>query len=313
MRPAAAATLAAAGRHLPLVAAACTLLVAGCQSSGGARPDTGGGGQRQAVVMRDGPAPRHERDRPPPPGAVPRDIAHTPDAVPRHEPRSRYGNPASYVVFGRTYHTLASAEGYRERGIASWYGEKFHGRRTSSGEPYDMYAMTAAHKTLPLPTYVRVTHLGNGRSIVVRVNDRGPFHDKRIIDLSYAAAMRLGMVEQGQAEVEVVALTSPGPAQPATHSVQAPTPPPPPPAQAMAVLDDHRYLDAGLFSDPVSAVSMRESVVALGVQSVEIRVVDPGDGPRHQVLVGPFSDGEARARTLDYLNANRIPVRLPTP
>lgn len=310
MTAAAPARLAVAPPGLPMMLLA-SLLLAGCQSSGAPRPDTGGGGDRPPVVMRDGPAPRHERDRPPPPGSVPRDIALTPDAVPRHEPRSRYGNPASYVVFGRTYHTLASAEGYRERGVASWYGEKFHGRRTSSGEAYDMYAMTAAHKTLPLPAYVRVTHLGNGRSIVVRVNDRGPFHDKRIIDLSYAAAARLGMIDQGQAAVEVVALTSPGAPLPATQTVQSP--PAAVPTAQVAALDAGHYLDAGLFSDPVSAVSMRESVVALGVEGVEIRVIDPGDGPRHQVLVGPFSDGDARTRTLDYLNAHRIPVRMPAP
>ena len=101
------------------------------------------------------------------------------------EPKSRYGNPESYVVFGKRYYVKDSSKGYVETGIASWYGTKFHGRRTSSGETYDMYAMTAAHKTLPLPTYVEVTNLNNGRSIIVKVNDRGRFHEIRIIDLSY--------------------------------------------------------------------------------------------------------------------------------
>ena len=132
-----------------------------------------------------------------------RDLPDIPDAVPKVEPKSRYGNPASYVVFGKRYYTKASSDGHVERGLASWYGKKFHGRKTSSGERYDMYGMTAAHKTLPLPSYVQVTNLSNGRSAVVRVNDRGPFHGKRIIDLSYSAARKLGVVARGTAMVEV--------------------------------------------------------------------------------------------------------------
>ena len=128
------------------------------------------------------------------------------DPAPRIEPRSRYGNPSSYVVFGKRYHTLASSHGFSQRGIASWYGEKFHGRRTSSGEAYNMYAMTAAHTQLPLPTYVQVTNLKNGRQVVVRVNDRGPFHQNRVIDLSYSAAAKLGIIKEGTGLVEVRAL-----------------------------------------------------------------------------------------------------------
>ncbi|MEN8803544.1 MAG: septal ring lytic transglycosylase RlpA family protein [Thiogranum sp.] len=131
------------------------------------------------------------------------DVADVKDAIPRVEPKSRYGNPASYVVFGKRYHTLASSEGYSDRGIASWYGTKFHGHRTSSGEPYDMYQMSAAHKSLPLPSYARVTNLGNGKSVIVKINDRGPFHDNRIIDLSYAAASRLDILGKGTGLVEV--------------------------------------------------------------------------------------------------------------
>lgn len=130
-------------------------------------------------------------------------IDRTEKVIPKVEPKSKYGNPKSYVVFGQRYHTLPTAKGYVEQGVASWYGTKFHGRRTSSGETYDMYAMTAAHKTLPLPTYARVTNKKNGRSIIVRINDRGPFHDNRIIDLSYAAATKLGIVTTGTGLVEV--------------------------------------------------------------------------------------------------------------
>ena len=132
------------------------------------------------------------------------------DAVPRKEPRSKYGNPESYVVMGKRYYTLKTARGYSERGVASWYGKKFHGRKTSSGEIYDMYKMTAAHKGLPLPTYVQVRNLDNGRTAVVKVNDRGPFHDNRIIDLSYAAALKLDVADKGTAFVEVRALDDSG-------------------------------------------------------------------------------------------------------
>ena len=136
----------------------------------------------------------------PPPVAAPPTI---PDAVPKVEPLSRYGNPPYYEVFGKRYYVLSSSVDYLERGVASWYGPGFHEVRTSSGETYDMYAMTAAHKTLPLPAYVRVTNLENGRSVVVRVNDRGPFVGNRIIDLSYTAAARLDMLRNGTAMVEV--------------------------------------------------------------------------------------------------------------
>lgn len=132
-----------------------------------------------------------------------------PDAIPQPEFKSRSGNPETYVIDGVTYRVLDTSAGYREEGIASWYGGYFQGRPTSSGDVYDMYEMTAAHKSLPLPTYVRVTHLGNGRAVVLRVNDRGPFVEDRIIDLSFAAATKLGMAAAGTARVEVVALDPP--------------------------------------------------------------------------------------------------------
>lgn len=145
-------------------------------------------------------------------GRTPTDaeIEAVPDAVPIPEPRSRYGNPPEYEVDGVTYRVMEGSEGYEEEGMASWYGEQFHGRRTSSGEPYDMYAMTAAHRSLPLPTYVEVTNLENGRTVVVRVNDRGPFHQDRIIDVSYVAARKLGLVGPGTAPVRVRALEAKG-------------------------------------------------------------------------------------------------------
>jgi rare lipoprotein A len=134
------------------------------------------------------------------------DLAAIPDAVPRPEPLAAQGNMSEYRVFGETYRTLETSEGYEAEGVASWYGREFHGRPTSSGEPYDMYAMTAAHTTLPLPTYLEVVNLENGRRVVVRVNDRGPFLHGRILDLSYAAAWKLGMLESGTAPVRIRAL-----------------------------------------------------------------------------------------------------------
>ena len=150
------------------------------------------------------------------------DVYQIPDAVPREEPRSAFGNPPFYVVAGHRYVVLPSASGYAERGVASWYGTEFHGLRTSTGEPYDMFAMTAAHKTLPLPCYARVTNLSNGRSVVVRINDRGPFVANRIIDLSYSAATRLDMIRNGTAFVQVEVLTPAAPALTASMPVNAP-------------------------------------------------------------------------------------------
>ncbi len=140
----------------------------------------------------------------PPAQAV--EVADISDAIPQKEPRSRYGNPGSYEVFGQRYYPLTSSKGYKERGIASWYGSKFHGNRTSSGDAYNMHAMTAAHKTLPLPTYVKVTNLRNNRQVILKVNDRGPFHENRIIDLSHTAATKLGIIGQGTGLVEVEAI-----------------------------------------------------------------------------------------------------------
>jgi rare lipoprotein A len=153
-----------------------------------------------------------------------------PDAMPRIEPRSRYGNPPFYDVFGKRYYVLSSSVGYWERGVASWYGPGFHKVRTSTGEPYDMYGMTAAHKTLPLPAYVRVTNLQNGRSVVVRVNDRGPFVGNRIIDLSYTAAAKLDMLRNGTALVEVRAIDPSTPLPVITASTGAPVSVAAPPA-----------------------------------------------------------------------------------
>ncbi|MBV9726253.1 MAG: septal ring lytic transglycosylase RlpA family protein, partial [Gammaproteobacteria bacterium] len=184
-----------------------------------------------SVTGRRAPAPAPQ---PEPVPAAPPNWESVPDAVPRREPRSAHGNPPFYNVLGKHYVVLPSADGYVERGVASWYGPTFHGVNTSSGERYDMYGMTAAHKTLPLPTYARVTNLKNGRSVVVRINDRGPFVANRLIDLSYTAAAKLDMLREGTTLVEVKALTVDEP-DVLTRTSQIP-----PPAL---------YVQAGAYSD----------------------------------------------------------------
>lgn len=176
-------------------------------------------------------------------------------------PLSRYGNPSTYNVDGHHYNVMTTASGYRTRGLASWYGTKFHTRRTSSGENYDMYALTAAHKTLPLPTYVRVKNLNNGRVAIVKVNDRGPFHSGRIIDLSYGAAAKLGIFPQGTAPVEIEALTMKG------H-------------------DAHYYLQAGAFESGQLAEQLKTKLSKISPSPVFIEK----DKHRFLVRVGPFAN-----------------------
>ena len=210
------------------------------------------------------------------PPRQPRDVSNIPDAVPRPEPRSRYGNPPFYEVLGQRYYVLDSAENFVERGIASWYGEKFHGRRTSSGEPYDMYAMTAAHRHLPLPTYVEVTNLNNGRKVIVRVNDRGPFVKNRVIDLSYAAAKRLGMLEAGTAPVEIRAITPGRTPQVVTTSTDR-----------SATIT--YYLQAGAFSDRANANRLRSRLESYGLGvPTRLEAVNIRGSTLHRVQLGPL-------------------------
>jgi rare lipoprotein A len=205
------------------------------------------------------------------------DVSRIQNAVPRVEPRSRSGNPSSYRVNGHTYHVMQNSYGYVERGIASWYGTKFHGRRTSSGEPYDMYAMTAAHRVLPLPTYAQVTNLRNGRSVVVRVNDRGPFHENRIIDLSYAAAAKLGILGTGTGLVEVRAID---PGRPA----------PPPPRFASYENDPIMYVQVGAFASRDNAERLRARLQGSIPQRIRIQTAYAGGIPLFRVQVGPLAN-----------------------
>lgn len=193
-----------------IVVAVAALLVGGCASTPDShdmpQPSAVPEAEREAPVVAPAPPAKGGYYLDDGPGdRKPEDFLSIPDAEPRAEPLHRWAN-RPYKVFGRDYVPLARLQPFRQRGSASWYGRRFHGQKTASGEVYDMYAMTAAHTTLPIPSYVRVTHTGNGRSVVVRVNDRGPFHPGRIIDLSYAAAAKLGFVHAGSAEVEVETL-----------------------------------------------------------------------------------------------------------
>ncbi len=231
------------------------------------------------------------------------DITKIPNAVPKNEPKSRYGNPKSYVVFGKRYYVMNSSRGYAEQGIASWYGTKFHGRRTSSGETYDMYAMTAAHKSLPLPTYVRVTNLNNGKYIIVKVNDRGPFHENRIIDLSYVAAQKLDIVKKGTGLVEVRALQAGQPVNPAPGSG---------PGAPVLTSTGNRsasagfYIQVGSFSELLNAEKMRRKLGPLGESLVKISQTIISGNTLYRVRIGPLTNIDTADEIVSSLAAYGI-------
>jgi rare lipoprotein A len=249
------------------------------------------------------PAATPEAETPPPAQSAP-------DVVPRIEPRSRNGNPPFYDVLGKRYFVLSSSVGYVERGVASWYGPGFHKVRTSIGEIYDMYGMSAAHKTLPLPAYVRVTNLQNGRSVVVRVNDRGPFVGNRIIDLSYTAASKLDMLRNGTAMVEVRSLDgAPAPAPaletPLTAADSAPTAAPLSPLEtasptatspaaaaagapvALVAVPAALFIQAGAFSDPKNAERLVEKLRGGGYGKIFVRDNEIAGRRMYRVRIGP--------------------------
>lgn len=207
------------------------------------------------------------------------DISGIPEPQPRAEPASAYGNRSPYTVLGKSYRVLPKADGYVERGLASWYGQKFHGRQTSSREVYDMCSFSAAHKTLPLPSYVRVTNLDNGRSAVVRVNDRGPFHPGRIIDLSYAAAVKLGVDRTGTARVEVRALTGGADMGAAAPALQ--------PAAVAIASGQPRMIQVGAYGERETARRIADQLQAAGIRDVDVDGVRVGVNLLWRVRVGP--------------------------
>jgi rare lipoprotein A len=229
------------------------------------------------------------------------DVSKVPDAVPRNEPVSER-NSRPYNVFGVNYRPLKSAKGYTERGVASWYGKKFHGQRTANGETYDMYTMTAAHKTLPLPSYLRVRNLNNGKSVIVRVNDRGPFRENRIVDLSYAAAAKLGILGTGTGIVEIEGLSGD---QPVTQvATRAPEPEPLPPAATPRL-----YLQVGAFASRDNAESMKLRLARADLKSVHIQHAELDATPLYRVRIGPLDSVDES----DRLAARIVAQGLPSP
>ena len=252
-----------------LVAVAVVLAVSGCAtiSRNEVPPPPASAPAKGAYYKDDGPG-----------ASPPPDLAAIADAMPRVEPLHRFAN-RPYQVFGKDYVPVANLAPFRQTGVGSWYGRRFHGAPTSSGEPYDMYAMTAAHPTLPIPSYARVTNLANGRSVVVRINDRGPFHSDRIIDLSYTAAWKLGYVELGSARVEVESLL-PGKAEP---------------VQEAKTETKGLFLQLGVFSAREAADNFRVRVYRdLAWLSEAIQVI--AGGAVFRLHLGPYrSQDEARS------------------
>ncbi|MBD3641028.1 MAG: septal ring lytic transglycosylase RlpA family protein [Marinobacter sp.] len=238
------------------------------------------------------------------------DVSGLADAQPRYESPRAAGNKSPYTVWGKSYRVLASNDGYVATGTASWYGEKFHGHKTSNGETFDMYEMSAAHKSLRIPGYARVTNLDNGRSVIVRVNDRGPFHGDRLIDLSYAAAKKLGYQARGTARVEVAAIT----VRPDGSMTLAGEPFVPgdrgAPATAGAVADNTvgtgsrgLFVQLGSFSSRDPAEALLGRVRSVLENPMRVRAIDTQAGRFHRVQVGPFEDEEAARRTQSLLEA----------
>jgi rare lipoprotein A len=231
------------------------------------------------------------------------DIAHVdfgkiPEPVPTAEPRSRYGNKSPYRVDGETYHVLPTAAGYDERGIASYYGSKFNGYKTSDFETYDMYKYSAASKVLPLPSFARVTNLENGKSVIVRVNDRGPFVPNRIIDLSLAAAVRIGIWQKGTGLVEVQGID---PAHPQAE---------PPPVAAVTTRTGGRprlYVQVGAFADAGNAERLAARLRGLNLGTVRVVAANVGGHTLQRVQIGPLRDVDAVDRTTARLDAAGLP------
>lgn len=306
------------------------VLVAGCASTGKVR-----GRASEPLVQRASAAkpPRaidFDDVRDSAPASVP-DVSNIPEPEPRDEPPSRYGNKSPYTVLGRTYRVMGedAAKNYRERGEASWYGTKFHGRLTSNREPYDMYAYTGAHKSLPLPAYVRVRNLDNGRSLILRVNDRGPFHPGRIIDLSYAAAIKLGVHLTGTARVEVETVGPRGRSRwkrdetrrsesprdvayvPPARNSRAPSQSQSGVSRTLSGGESRWLLQVGSFGSLANAHRLRDRLRDADIGPVEIHAPDGAD-VLHRVRVGPLPEGAklvAVERSLRELGLDAVRVR----
>lgn len=240
-------------------------VIAACTSQPKPAPESAPGADVASVPSRY----QHARDGAPP---MPIDPADVHDAVPHPDPILSVGNASPYTIDGVAYQVLDNYKNYRVRGIASWYGAKFHGHQTSNGEIYNLYLASAAHKTLPIPCYARVTNLGNGKSIIVRVNDRGPFHSDRVIDLSYGAAVKLGYMEVGTAQVEVEVLDVAGVDD-----------------RRGTIAGDYRYLQLGAYSSETSALRLQDKLQELLAPQVFVSEVQSGESLLYRVRIGPMS------------------------
>lgn len=224
------------------------------------------------------------------------------EPTPRVEVKSGLGNPPYYEVDGVVYHVKDSGKGYKDVGIASWYGQKFHGRRTSSGEVYDMYQFTAAHKTLPLPSYARVTNLDNGQSVIVKINDRGPFKKNRIIDLSYAASKKLGYQAQGTARVEVEVLASPRSSGQVSSAQLAQAGELELPPMAEQKDNAQLFVQVGAFADPLRADTLAARLRDHFGQPISTSSVDVNGQKLQRVRIGPLRDARTAENILRQLN-----------
>ena len=281
--------MSSGGRLLSL---AMVLVVAGCAGTGQRQSD-----DRYTLSQDTGPDQEL-------------DVASIETPEPRYEPPSKGGNKSPYEVWGETYTVMDSAEGYEARGVASWYGRKFHGHLTSNGETYNMYELSAAHRNLPLPTYVRVTNLDNDRSTIVRVNDRGPFHGDRLIDLSYAAARVLGFDGQGTARVHIEAVaTRPPEEQPETEknasTQDGNTEPEKKSALPSGKKEDRLFVQVGAFGNLTAATQLKAQLLMVTASDVHL-VNSSDDSQVHRVWVGPFRERSAAEQAQRAIKSNGL-------
>jgi rare lipoprotein A len=287
---------------------ACAAVIATIAGCGGSRPrPSGSSASRGGSAPRSGSAgpnddisrsqsQRYGVDSDSVPTEIP-DVSKLIEPVPKIEPRSLYGNKSPYTVLGRSYSVLPTPGGYVERGIASFYGNKFHGYKTSSLESYDMYQFSAAHKTLPLPSYARVTNLENGKSVIVRVNDRGPFHENRIIDLSFAAAVKIGVWPKGTGLVEVRSID---PGQP---DQDLPAPPLVPATGGHPGI----FLQVGAFSDEANANRVAQQLKQANFAPVSLMEADINGRHVRRVRVGPLADVDTADRVTSQIEDMGLP------
>ncbi len=242
--------------------------------------------KKPPVVAKKAKRYKLEQDIGPKRSEIIPDLSKVQNATPKHEPKSKIGNPKKYTVFNKSYDVLPTSKGYKAKGTASWYGKKFHGYHTSSGEVYDMYGMSAAHKTLPLPTYAKVTNLRNGKSVIVKINDRGPFHEDRLIDLSYAAASKLGILSNGTANVEI-------------HAIDP-----------SAVIPLQTYIQVGTFNHEPNAKKLAAQIAKINNlkdQKVAVKSGRNKKGKVYHVHIGPIKNETVLTNVTNTLVKKKFP------